>query len=106
MSIPLYSSLTTSLPQNPSLENSLIALSIFLTRYPITNHLGSVPSKLNVSSTVRTEKMYYKGELFKFYPIVDLNMTPTEVSTFFFDVLKLSNVLLKAFGGDYKLSPL
>ena len=77
---------------------------VFLTRYPITNHLGSIPSKLNVSSTVRTEKMYYKGELFKFYPIVDLNMTPTEVSTFFFDVLKLSNVLLKAFGGDYKLS--
>lgn len=76
---------------------------VFLTRYPITNHLGTIPSKLNVSSTVQTEKMYYNGTLFKFYPKVDLNMSPTEVSTFFYDVLKLSNVLLKAFGGDYKL---
>ena len=74
---------------------------VFLTRYPITNHLGTIPSKLNVSSTVQTEKMYYNGTLFKFYPKVDLNMSPTEVSTFFYDVLKLSNVLLKAFGGDY-----
>lgn len=74
---------------------------VFLTRYPITNHLGTIPSKLNVSSTVKTEKMYYNGTLFKFYPHVDLNMSPTEVSTFFYDVLKLSNVLLKAFGGDY-----
>ena len=29
---------------------------VFLTRYPITNHLGSMASKLNVSSTTETEK--------------------------------------------------
>ena len=79
---------------------------VFITRYPITNHLGSIPSKLNVSSTMQTEKMIYNGTLFKHYPKVDLNMSPVEVSTFFYDVLKLSNVLLKSFGGDYKLSPL
>ena len=79
---------------------------VFITRYPITNHLGSIPSKLNVSSTMQTEKIIYNGTLFKHYPKVDLNMSPVEVSTFFYDVLKLSNVLLKSFGGDYKLSPL
>ena len=74
---------------------------VFLTRYPITNHLGSMASKLNVSSTIKTEKMVYNGVLFKHYPVVDFNMTPEEISTFFYDVLKLSNVLLKEFGGDY-----
>lgn len=77
---------------------------VFLTRYPITNHLGSIPSKLNVSSTVQTEKLIYNGQLFKHYPKIDLNMSPTEVSTYFYDVLKLSNTLLKSFGGDYKQS--
>lgn len=74
---------------------------VFLTRYPITNHLGSIPSKINISSTTQTDKLYYNGKLFKFYPRIDLSMTPKEVSTYFYDVLKMSNVLLKAFGGDY-----
>lgn len=75
---------------------------VFLTRYPITNHLGSIPSKINISSTTQTDKLYYNGKLFDFYPRIDLSMTPKEVSTYFYDVLKMSNVLLKAFGGDYK----
>ena len=45
--------------------------------------------------------MTYRGTFYKFYPKVDFNMSPVEVSTFFYDVLKLSNVLLKSFGGDY-----
>jgi hypothetical protein len=74
---------------------------VFLTRYPLTNHLGSMASKFNVSSTTKTEKLYYNGELFNYYPVVNLNMSPVEISTYFYDVLKLSNVLLKQFGGDY-----
>ena len=75
---------------------------VFLTRYPITNHLGSIPSKINISSTTQTDKLYYNGKLYEFYPRIDLSMTPKEVSTYFYDVLKMSNVLLDAFGGDYK----
>lgn len=74
---------------------------VFLTRYPITNHLGSFASKLNVSSTTQTEKLAYNGVMYKHYPKVDLSMSPTEASTYFYDVLKLSNVLLKQLGGDY-----
>ena len=74
---------------------------VFLTRYPITNHLGSFASKLNVSSTVQTERLTYNGVFYKHYPKVDLNMSPVEISTYFYDVLKLSNVLLKQLGGDY-----
>ena len=74
---------------------------VFITRYPITNHLGSIASKLNVSSTTQTEKLIYNGVLYKHYPKVDMNMSPEEISTYFYDVLKLSNVLLKQFGGDY-----
>ena len=79
---------------------------VFLTRYPVENHLGSIPSKLNVSSTVQTERMIYNGKLYEYYPKVDFNMSPVDVSTYFYDVLKLSNVLLKKFGGDYKLNPI
>jgi DNA-directed RNA polymerase beta' subunit len=74
---------------------------VYLTRYPITNHLGTIPSKLNVSSTLNTECLKYNGTEFKFYPVIDLNMSKVEVSTYFYDVLKLSNLLLKSFGGDY-----
>ena len=73
----------------------------FITRYPITNHLGSMATKINVSSTTETEKLIYNGVLFKHYPIIDFNMSPEDASTYFYDVLKLSNVLLKQFGGDY-----
>ena len=76
---------------------------VFLTRYPITNHLGSFTSKINISSTTQTEKLAYNGVMYKHYPKVDLNMSPTETSTYFYDVLKLSNVLLKQLGGDYKM---
>ncbi len=74
---------------------------VFITRYPITNHLGSIASKLNVSSTTQTEKLMYNGILYKHYPKVDFNLSPVEITTYFYDVLKLSNVLLKQFGGDY-----
>ena len=74
---------------------------VFLTRYPITNHLGSFASKINISSTTQTERLIYNGVLYKHYPKVDLNMSSVEVSTYFYDVLKLSNVLLKQLGGDY-----
>ena len=74
---------------------------VFLTRYPITNHLGSFASKINISSTTQTEKMIYNGVMYKHYPKVDLSMSSAEISTYFYDVLKLSNVLLKQLGGDY-----
>jgi len=75
----------------------------FITRYPITNHLGSMATKINISSTVETEKMSYGGVLYKHYPKINFNMSPEDASTYFYDVLKLSNVLLKQFGGDYKM---
>lgn len=74
---------------------------VFITRYPITNHLGTFPSKLNVMSTVKTIPMTYNGTRYKYYPIVDPDMKKEDVATFFYDVLKMSNVLLKALGGDY-----
>ena len=75
---------------------------VYLTRYPITNHLGTIPSKINISSTLRTERLLYNGVEYNFYPLIDLNMSKTEVSTYFYDVLKMSNLLLDSFGGDYK----
>lgn len=73
----------------------------FITRYPLTNHLGSFPSKINVLSTVKTTKATVNGTEYKYYPIVDFDMKKEDIATFFYDVLKMSNVLLKSLGGDY-----
>lgn len=74
---------------------------VFITRYPLTNHLGSCPSKINILSTLKTEKVKVNGVEYKHYPVIDYDMDKEDVATFFYDVLKMSNVLLKAFGGDY-----
>ena len=76
---------------------------VFITRYPITNHLGSIASKINISSTTQTERLSYNGVFYKHYPKIIPEMSHVEISTYFYDVLKLSNVLLKQFGGDYKM---
>lgn len=74
---------------------------VYITRYPMTNHLGTFPNKIHVLSTLRTQKAVVNGTTYDFYPIVDFNMPKNDVATFFFDILKMSNVYLKAIGGDY-----
>ena len=37
------------------------------------------------------------------YPNIDLNMTKSDVSTYFLDTVTMSNVYLDMIGGDYKL---
>ena len=74
---------------------------VYITRYPMTNHLGTFPNKIHILSTLRTQKAIVNGTTYDYYPIVDFNMPKNDVATFFFDILKMSNVYLKAIGGDY-----
>lgn len=74
---------------------------VFITRYPITNYFGTFPCGIRVLSTLKTHKAIVNETEYEFYPTIDLNMKKTDVATFFFDVLKMSNVYLKAIGGDY-----
>lgn len=74
---------------------------IFITRYPITNHFGTFPCGIRILSTLKTHKATVNGTEYDYYPVIDFNMNKRDVSTFFFDVLKMSNVYLKGMNGDY-----
>ena len=74
---------------------------VYITRYPVLNHLGTFPNKVRIISTLKTIPAVVNGEKYDYYPVVDFSMSKNDVATFFFDVLKMSNVYLKAIGGDY-----
>lgn len=71
---------------------------IYITRYPMSDHLGIFPTGINVLSTVVTEEMMVDGKLYKHYPKVEIGKN---AQNSFKEVLTLSNVYLKAIGGDF-----
>lgn len=73
---------------------------VYITRYPMTDIMGTFPIKINVLSTVETIPVEYNGELIKKYPKIDLSLTPNEVASQFVDTLRFQNVFLKAMNGD------
>lgn len=74
---------------------------VYITRYPIADHLGIFPNRIRVLSTNKTMKMMIDEREYTHYPIVDLNMKPDDVATQFIEVLQMSNTYLLANGGDY-----
>ena len=74
---------------------------IYITRYPITDHLGIFPNRIHVASTIETTPMVISGKEYKYYPVIDMNMPKEKVAVNFVEVLQMSNVYLKAIGGDY-----
>ena len=74
---------------------------IYITRYPMTDYMGTFPIGINVLSTHQTMPMEVKGKLYKRYPIVDLSLKPTEVASQFIDTLRFQNVYLASLNGDY-----
>lgn len=74
---------------------------IYITRYPVLNHMGTFPTKIRIISTLKTKPSTVNGIHYDYYPLIDYSMNKNDVATYFFDVLKMSNVYLKAIGGDY-----
>lgn len=72
---------------------------VIITRYPVSNYLGSHPNKIHVLSTLRTFPVMIGGELYPYYPII--NYGADDIDTLFIDTVTMSNAYLKALGGDY-----
>ena len=74
---------------------------VMVTRYPILDNFGIFISRIRVSSTRRTAPMDINGKVYKWYPVIDLNMTRNEVGNNFIDTTQFSNSYLKGLDGDY-----
>ena len=68
---------------------------IYITRYPMSDHLGIFPCGIAVLSTTVTEKMMIDGKEYPFYPKVEVGKSSANA---FKEVLTLSNCYLKALG--------
>lgn len=74
---------------------------VMVTRYPLLDVNGIFISRIRISSTLRTTPMMVNNTLYKWYPVIDLNMTKEQVSNNFIDTTKFSNSYLKGLDGDY-----
>lgn len=75
--------------------------SILITRYPMDRIWNQIPTNIIVSSTVETEPMQVKSEFYKYYPKIREEDIGKNTGTMFVDTLRMSNLLLDGFGGDY-----
>ena len=82
-------------------ENTLSDKYAYITRYPITSHSSIFPSKCRVLSTIKTIPVYIEGQMYKYYPYIDLNTPTDRISSLFNDTVTMSNMYLDALGGDY-----
>lgn len=74
---------------------------VMVTRYPILDNFGIFLSRIHVSSTLKTAPMEINGTIYKWYPVIDLNMSKEEVGNNFIDTMVFSNSYLKGLDGDY-----
>lgn len=74
---------------------------IFITRFPIDSYFNQYPTKLVVSSTKETEQVYIDGHFYPFYPKIREDQIGKDTSKLFVDTMMISNLFLKAIGGDY-----
>ena len=56
---------------------------------------------INVKSTKDTIPIYYRGKHYRFYPDIKEEDIDTDTSNRFSDTMWISNLMLKAIGGDY-----
>ena len=73
---------------------------LMVTRYPILDAFGVFISRIRISSTLSTVPMEINGQIYKWYPDIDLNMSRHEVSNNFIDTLQFSNSYLAGLDGD------
>ncbi len=74
---------------------------IMITRYPILNNFGIFLSRIRVASTLKTTPVEINGTVYKWYPVVDLKMSPHDVANNFKDTISFANSYLAGLDGDY-----
>ncbi|MDD3172172.1 MAG: hypothetical protein PHF63_00635 [Herbinix sp.] len=74
---------------------------VFVTRYPVTDHFSSFPNLITVLSTHRTIPVMVGSTYYPFYPIIDFNVKTEKIGLLFADTVVMSNLYLGGLGGDY-----
>lgn len=74
---------------------------VYTVRYPIGDYLGAYFTMVHVLSTNETTEIQFMNETFKYYPVINLNLTHQQISTLFADTLTPSNSNLPKWNGDY-----
>lgn len=77
---------------------------ILITRYPIDSYFNQFPTKVNISSTKKTEPMVINNKLYRHYPKIRQEDIGTNTANLFVETMNICNCYLGAIGGDYKLS--
>lgn len=72
-----------------------------VTRYPLLDEFGIFIARVRVNSTVETQPVEINGEVYQYYPIVDLDCKPHDVPAKFNDTTNFSNSYLPGLDGDY-----
>ena len=82
-------------------EDAIKDKHVLITRYPLLDEFGVFISKVRVASTSKTVPMMINGNLYKWYPYVDLSLPTRDVPGQFIDSCQFSNSYLPGIEGDY-----
>jgi DNA-directed RNA polymerase beta' subunit len=72
-----------------------------ITRYPLNDEFGIFFTRIRVASTSKTVPMLVNGQLYKWYPYVELDLRPDMIGSRFIDATQFSNSYLEGIEGDY-----
>lgn len=72
-----------------------------ITRYPLLDEFGVFISRIRISSTTKTTPMIINGELYKWYPDIDIYTPSSKIAVTFIDSCQFSNSYLPGIEGDY-----
>ena len=74
---------------------------VLITRFPVDSYFNQFPTKIVVSSTKETEEIYVGSTFYPYYPKIREEDIGSDTSNKFIDTMRMSNLYLKAIGGDY-----
>lgn len=75
---------------------------VYITRYPISDITSGIfVTGISVLSTLKTMPMMVGNRVYQHYPVIDTNIDSSDVPSQFLESAQMSNVYLKAIGGDY-----
>lgn len=74
---------------------------ILISRYPIDSPYNQLITKARISTIADMEPVYVNGTYYRWYPKIREKDVGTNTSRLFIDSMQISNVFLKAMGGDY-----
>ena len=82
-------------------EDVLSNKHVQITRFPLLDYLGTLFTKISALSTRETMPMIINDHLYKYYPIVNLDVPAHTLDSMFVDSFKLCPIYLSTLGGDH-----